>query len=124
MEDALRVLLEALREHSSHYTPPEAYKAGIVAIPVHLLIEGEWRSRKQSRVDNLYAREAFSVFDPVQFAFRNALKDLGQRIFELTGSTAGMSAVFENVCGESVWKAEVLDKVWNSIGEGEDKCWS
>jgi len=66
------------------------------------------------------------ISDPVRWALRQQLKDLGWRLFRLLGTTNAMLSVAHEAADAEPERfgrrINIIDKTWDGIGEGND-CW-
>ena len=66
--------------------------------------------------------------DPICGATRNAIRLLGERLFEVVGNTDSMRGILEEVAtrDDRHWgrRIDIMDKRWNGIGAGADRWWS
>jgi hypothetical protein len=64
------------------------------------------------------------VKDPVRTALRRQLKDLGKRLYRALGNTKAMVSICEDVAARDPkrrsYRADIVDKAWDGIGEGSD----
>jgi len=109
IENALDALLHVAVEEDSRPRPPGPLRV----ISFEELAKQPVLSRKQSAVAEI-------VETPVSGAVRYAIRLLGERIHELTGSTDAMRDIAERVAGrnQSRWghRIDILDKRWDGIG--------
>jgi hypothetical protein len=65
------------------------------------------------------------IADPVYKALRKQLKDLGQRLFNLLGTTAGMDTIAEEIADlvpeHWSYRVNIIDKAWDGVGQGNDR---
>jgi hypothetical protein len=76
-------------------------------------------TRRQSQIQRV-------VENPVRGACINAIRFLGERIFELTGDTHVMAEVCDHVASHSggrhsQYRANIIVKTWDGIGCTKDK---
>lgn len=67
------------------------------------------------------------IADPVKTALRQQLRELGERLFRLTGSVSAMGDVADQVAdmepGSWGYRATIIDKAWDGVG-GLHGWWS
>jgi hypothetical protein len=109
IENALDALLRVAIEEDLRPRPPGPLRV----VSFAELAEQPILSRKQSAIAEIVKR-------PVSGAVRYAIRLLGERIHELTGSTDTMRDLAERVAGrdQSRWghRIDILDKRWDGIG--------
>jgi hypothetical protein len=68
------------------------------------------------------------IRDPVRRALREQLKELGQRLFNLLGTTAGMDKIAEEIADfvpeHWSYRINIIDKAWDGVGKGNDRWWA
>jgi hypothetical protein len=110
IENALDALLSVAVEEDLRPRPPGG---PLRVISFEELAEQPVLSHEQSAVAEI-------VETPVSGAVRYAIRLLGERIHELTGSTDAMRDIAERVAGrnQSRWghRIDILDKRWDGIG--------
>ncbi|MHC2086461.1 hypothetical protein [Methylobacterium sp. CM6244] len=66
--------------------------------------------------------------DPIGAACRQAVRRLGQRLYDMRGSTEAMREVIDRAAdhdpAHAGQRASIMDSAWNGIGEGSDRWWS
>jgi len=108
IEKALEALLCALEENQP--------RATALGAPSGLVRMSDWidpdadQSRLQAIIDN-----------PIRAACEEQIRQLGQELFEINGTTGLMSDVLERVAAmnpDSAHRITKLDRAWNGIGKG------
>lgn len=64
---------------------------------------------------------------PLRAAYRQAIRRLGQHVFDTVGSVGGMRDVLERVAemdpSRDAYRANIMDHAWDGVGEGEQRWW-
>jgi hypothetical protein len=94
--------------------------AQLTATPFKAIALDEIPSRDETEVNEI-------LQDPVASACRYAIKRLGQHLYTVAKSTDVMAEVLNRVAErdpkDSGLRADIMDKWWEGIGEGEDRWW-
>ncbi|MBK3397643.1 MULTISPECIES: hypothetical protein [Methylobacterium] len=66
--------------------------------------------------------------DPIRYGLRETVIHLGRQIFRLSGSTDAMRDALERVAEMDPrhygYRATIMDKAWDGIGDDKDRWWS
>lgn len=112
---ALHALLLAAVPHAEQQTQQSSRTA---AIRLRLLGRTSSVSEDEARISALLS-------DPVGAAFRQALRDLGEYLFAMDGSTTLMryasELLLDMIPAEFAARANLLDQAWNGVGQGRDR---
>ena len=68
------------------------------------------------------------VKDPIEYALKQVMKEIGQLLFDALGSTNALREVADRICDRdpSKWgrRASPIDSAFNGVGRGKDRWWS
>jgi len=108
IEKALDALLCALEQH-----PP---RVTVQSAPSGLVRMSDWidSDADQSRLQAI-------IEDPIRAACEEQIRQLGQELFKIDGSTRLMSDVLERIAASpdsANHRMTKLDRAWNGIGKG------
>ena len=82
------------------------------------------RAHSLRDVTNILPGEQF-ISDPIGRSLREGVKALGKLLFALTGSVGAMQDSAERVCNRDrnhwSWRASIIEKRWNGIGDGNNR---
>jgi gamma-glutamyl-gamma-aminobutyrate hydrolase PuuD len=122
IESALDALLNEIvkRMLAQRAEPKMPRAAQLMATPFKAIALDEIPSRHETEVNEI-------LQDPVGSACRYAIKRLGQHLYTVAKSTDVMAEVLDRVAERDpnhlALRADIMDKWWEGIGEGEDRWW-
>jgi len=68
------------------------------------------------------------IENPIKRALRKQLKELGQHLFTVLGTTDGMVKLAEEIADldPSHWgyRINIIDKAWDGVGKDGDRWWA
>lgn len=114
LKQAIAANLKARRDHQRQLVRSSRGPAILKSINL-----AQWAATPP---EQLYLEDV--IEDPVRKALKRQLKDLGERLYRLLGSTAAMVPVAEEVAGMAPHygtSIDILDKNWDGIGAGKDR---
>lgn len=80
---------------------------------------------RTARVSEGEARISALLSDPVGAAYRQAVRDLGEYLFAMDGSTTLMryasELLLDMIPAEMATRANLLDQAWAGVGQGQDR---
>jgi hypothetical protein len=122
IEAALDALLTEIIERilAQRAEPKMPRAAQLMATPFKVAALDEIPSRDETEVTEI-------LQDPVGSACRYAIKRLGQHLYSVAKSMDVMAEVLDRVAERdpkhSGLRADIMDKWWEGIGEGDDRRW-
>ena len=112
---SLHALLQVAAPHADHQSQQSSKTA---AVRLRLLGRTSSVSEHEARISALLS-------DPVGAAYRQAIRDLGEYLFAMDGSTTLMryasELLLDMVPAEFATRANLLDQAWNGVGQGRDR---
>lgn len=112
---ALHALLLAAVPHAEQQAVQSSRTA---AIRLRLLGRTSSVSEGEARISALLS-------DPVGAAYRQGIRELGEYLFAMDGSTTLMryasELLLDMVPAEFAVRANLLDQAWNGVGQGRDR---
>lgn len=118
IEELERALDALLRTMTAEDEKPVDGQIGIVMVTAASLQAAARMTRLDMDVADLKRR-------PLRAACRQAVRRIGEHLFQVTGCTDAMSDVLERVCDMDPPKyghrASIVDHAWDGLGAGSDR---
>lgn len=128
LENALADLLDALIEHRERRAEAASRQpVPIAATPLETFCAADIPKNIPKR-DTAAADRRPLARDPVGWALRRGVTQIGRYIFDVAGSTEVMRDALERVAERRPEhysrRGSIIDHAWNSIGSDRDRWWS